>query len=42
VDLRSNFQNGMDELANALKHHLGVTAVIKRKKQATKEPDCNH
>src|SRR4030095_5676445 len=38
VDLRTNFQNGMDEFANALKHHLGVTAVIKRKKQATKPP----
>ncbi len=39
MDLRNNFQNGMDDLSNALKHHLGVTAVIKRKKQATKEPD---
>ena len=38
VDLHSNFQIGIEELANALKHHLGVTAVIKRKKQATKEP----
>lgn len=38
VDLYSNFQNGIDELANALKHHLGVTAVIKRKKQESKDP----
>jgi len=38
VDLRSNFQNGIDELANGLKHHLGVTAVIKLKKQETKPP----
>ena len=39
VDLHSNFQMGIDELANALKRHLGVTAVIKRKKQAMKERD---
>jgi len=38
VDLRNNFQNGLDGLSNALKHHLGVTAVIKRKKQETKQP----
>src|SRR5215217_8935581 len=38
VDLRSNFNNGLDQLANALKHHLGVTAVIKRKKAETKQP----
>ena len=36
VDLHSDFQNGLDELTGALKHHLGVTAVIKRKKQEAK------
>jgi hypothetical protein len=38
VDLRGNFQSGLDELANGLKRHLGVTKVIKRKKQETKPP----
>ncbi|HLO15451.1 MAG TPA: TIR domain-containing protein [Anaerolineales bacterium] len=30
VDLRRNFQSGLDELVNALNDHLGVTAVHKR------------
>ena len=38
VDLRQNFNQGMDELANALNDHLGTTKVIKRKKQETKQP----
>ncbi len=37
VDLRTNFNNGLDQLANALKHHLGVTAVIKRKRVGPKK-----
>lgn len=27
VDMRRNFNNGLDELTNALKDHLGTTAV---------------
>jgi hypothetical protein len=38
VDLREDFQNRLEELASGLKHHLGVTAVIKRKKQEMKPP----
>ena len=38
VDLRRNFKNGLDELANALKDHLGVTAVNRRPKQQTRKP----
>src|SRR5690242_6665049 len=38
VDLRRNFQDGLDELTNALKHQLGVTEVIRRKKQEVKKP----
>ena len=38
VDLRQNFDHGMDELANALHEHLGSTKVIKRKKQQTTGP----
>jgi hypothetical protein len=38
VDLRQNFNPGMDELANALNDHLGTTKIIKRKKQETKQP----
>lgn len=33
VDLRRNFQRGLDELANALRDHLGETAVHKQIKQ---------
>ena len=32
VDLRRNFTNGLDQLADALKDHLGVTAVGKKYK----------
>jgi Tol biopolymer transport system component len=38
IDLRGNFHDGMDELANALNDHLGSTKVIKRKKQETSSP----
>ena len=38
VDLRSHFDHGMDELANALQDHLGTTKVIRRKPQATETP----
>lgn len=38
VDLRQHFQEGMDELANALRDHLGATKVIHRKKQESKPP----
>src|SRR5690349_20855299 len=38
VDVRSNFQDGLDALANALKHHLGVTEVIRRKREDVKQP----
>jgi hypothetical protein len=33
VDLRRNFNNGLDELANALRDHLGITAVHSQVKQ---------
>jgi Tol biopolymer transport system component len=33
VDLRSDFQNGMEELARALNDHLGTTKIIRRKKE---------
>jgi hypothetical protein len=35
VDLRSNFGQGMDELANALFDYLGTTKVVRRKKPET-------
>jgi Tol biopolymer transport system component len=38
VDLRRNFKNGMDELADALRDHLGVTAVSKSIKQKPRKP----
>ena len=38
VDLRKDFHNGLDELANALKDHLGATVVTKRKDQETRTP----
>ena len=38
VDLRHNPGKGLDELANALKDHLGVTAINKKVKVATKQP----
>lgn len=38
VDLRKNYENGLDELAEALKDHLGITAVHKEIKPQTKEP----
>jgi len=38
VDLRHNFNRGLDELANALKDHLGVTAINKKIKAPTKQP----
>ena len=37
VDLRRNMANGLDELANALKDHLGVTAIHQRPKQRVGE-----
>jgi TolB protein len=37
VDLRSQFDVGMDDLANALQDHLGTTKIIKRKRQEPKE-----
>ena len=36
VDLRRNMEDGLDELANALKDHLGVTAIHQRPKQGRK------
>lgn len=33
VDLRRNFQSGLDELANALRDHIGVTTVHKQIEQ---------
>jgi hypothetical protein len=33
VSLRRNFNNGLDELANALSDRLGITAVRKQIKQ---------
>jgi TolB protein len=41
VDLRHNFSQGLDELANALKDHLGVTAVNKTIKVGTKQPSIS-
>src|SRR5215212_5748393 len=38
VDLRRHFHNALDELANALTDHLGVTKVSTRKKPETKQP----
>jgi len=38
VDLRKDFHKGLDELANALKDHLGATLVSKRKDQETRKP----
>jgi Tol biopolymer transport system component len=38
VDLRRNYETGLDELADALMDHLGITAVDKEVKQETKEP----
>lgn len=34
VDLRRNFDGGLDELANALRDYLGLTAIRRRKPQA--------
>jgi TIR domain len=38
VDLRKDFENGLDELSDALHDHLGITAVNKEVKQETREP----
>jgi len=38
VDLRQNYTNGLDELADALKDHLGITIVNEEVKQQKKEP----
>lgn len=38
VDLRKNYDNGLDELADALKDHLGITVVHKEIKQQAKSP----
>jgi TolB protein len=38
VDLRRHFQHGLDELANALRDHVGLTTISKRKKQGVKSP----
>ena len=38
VDLRRNFEDGLDELAGALSDHLGITVVNKDLRQQTKEP----
>jgi TolB protein len=38
VDLRSHFDNGVDELSNALNDHLGTTKIIKRKRAGTTQP----
>ena len=38
VDLRRNSSKGLDELANALKDHLGVTAINKKINVAAKKP----
>jgi len=38
VDLRRNFSKGLDQLANALKDHLGVTAVNKKVRLDVKAP----
>jgi len=37
VDLRRNFHNGVHELANALREHLGATAINRRVNQQTKQ-----
>jgi len=37
VDLRRNFSNGLDQLTNALKDHLGITAVNKKIKMDVKK-----
>lgn len=42
MDLRRNYNNGLDELADALKDHLGITAVnkqIQQKKQTITRED---
>lgn len=36
VDVRRNFREGMDQLAEALKAHLGITAIDKRTSQPAK------
>ena len=38
VDLRQNYENGLDELAEALSEHLGITVVNKQVKQETRLP----
>ncbi len=38
VDLRSNFQQGIEELANALHDHLATTKIIRRKKSEAAAP----
>jgi TolB protein len=38
VDLRRNFHQGMDELANALHDHLGTTKIIRRRKPEPPAP----
>ncbi len=38
VDLRRNYNKGLDELTGALKDHLGITAINKRIKQPAKKP----
>jgi TolB protein len=38
VDLRKNYDNGLDELADALRDHLGITVVHKEIKQQVKGP----
>lgn len=37
VDVRRNFNNGLDDLANALKDHLGETVVNKKAKAQTRK-----
>lgn len=38
VDLRQNYESGLDQLADALKDQLGITAVNIKIKQETREP----
>src|SRR5215510_2926293 len=38
VDLRRNYNNGLDEFADALKDHLGITVVNQEPKQQKREP----
>ncbi|HXQ34535.1 MAG TPA: toll/interleukin-1 receptor domain-containing protein [Anaerolineales bacterium] len=38
VDLRRNYNNGLDELADVLKDHLGITVVNKELQQRSKQP----